>query len=199
MGAPLGEGNSIFLSMSPIWDAARAPTGHRAVTITTHTQVDAWWEALNAIRLNIRESAKRSTANDCSPRLNARSPLLSADCAHAARFPGDIRILYGAASGHGGRLSANVPVQKRGPRTGIGLTVRLVGDSIFPGQSTAGVTLGAMRVADDVRRHLPAPGARTFAAAPSPDQPVEIMQWRKFPRDRCACDSLVPARSALER
>jgi hypothetical protein len=37
----------------------------------------------------------------------------------------------------------------RGPATGLP-SVWLVGDSIFPGQSTAGVTLGAMRVADQI-------------------------------------------------
>jgi phytoene dehydrogenase-like protein len=37
----------------------------------------------------------------------------------------------------------------RGPGTGIP-NLRLVGDSIFPGQSTAGVTLGGMRVAADI-------------------------------------------------
>ena len=42
----------------------------------------------------------------------------------------------------------------RGPRTGLP-NVRLVGDSIFPGQSTAGVTLGAQRVVQDVMRTLP--------------------------------------------
>jgi phytoene dehydrogenase-like protein len=42
----------------------------------------------------------------------------------------------------------------RGPRTGLP-NVRLVGDSIFPGQSTAGVTVGAMRVVDDVLRAIP--------------------------------------------
>jgi phytoene dehydrogenase-like protein len=44
----------------------------------------------------------------------------------------------------------------RGPRTGIA-NVRLVGDSIFPGQSTAGVSLGALRVAHDVQRQLEQP------------------------------------------
>ena len=39
----------------------------------------------------------------------------------------------------------------RGPQTGID-NLWLVGDSIFPGQSTAGVTLGAMRVATEVLR-----------------------------------------------
>jgi phytoene dehydrogenase-like protein len=38
-----------------------------------------------------------------------------------------------------------------GPRTGIP-NLYMVGDSIFPGQSTAGVTLGAMRVAAVVLR-----------------------------------------------
>ena len=43
--------------------------------------------------------------------------------------------------------------QARGPKTGIP-NVRLVGDSIFPGQSTAGVTLGAIRVANQVKHAL---------------------------------------------
>jgi hypothetical protein len=30
----------------------------------------------------------------------------------------------------------------------------LVGDSIFPGQSTAGVTMGGLRVADEVMRRV---------------------------------------------
>ncbi len=40
-----------------------------------------------------------------------------------------------------------------GPRTHIP-NLHLVGDSIFPGQSTAGVTVGAMRVADAVNHIL---------------------------------------------
>jgi phytoene dehydrogenase-like protein len=40
-------------------------------------------------------------------------------------------------------------VGARGPRTGLA-NLWLVGDSIFPGQSTAGVTLGALRVAGEV-------------------------------------------------
>ena len=41
----------------------------------------------------------------------------------------------------------------RGPRTHLP-NVWLVGDSIFPGQSTAGVTLGALRTAETVTRAL---------------------------------------------
>jgi len=45
----------------------------------------------------------------------------------------------------------------RGPATGLP-NAWLVGDSIFPGQSTAGVTLGALRVAAEMTR-APAPRA----------------------------------------
>ena len=64
-----------------------------------------------------------------------------------------------------GRRSSNIE-DRRGarPRTGLP-NLRLVGDSIFPGQSTAGVTLGAMRVADDVQRCLPRIDTRTVSMA----------------------------------
>jgi phytoene dehydrogenase-like protein len=54
--------------------------------------------------------------------------------------------------------------QARSPRTGIP-NLRLVGDSIFPGQSTAGVTLGAIRVAKDVQRTMPLRRAPTHVLA----------------------------------
>ncbi|PJF39747.1 MAG: amine oxidase, partial [Phototrophicales bacterium] len=46
MTGPMGEGRSLFLSMSPDWDHSRAPEGHRAVTISTHTEVTQWWDLL---------------------------------------------------------------------------------------------------------------------------------------------------------
>ena len=48
MDGPLGEGNSIFVSMSPEWDKSRAPAGYRAVTVSTHTQVQQWWDLLES-------------------------------------------------------------------------------------------------------------------------------------------------------
>ncbi|MCA9886574.1 MAG: hypothetical protein KC708_26570, partial [Anaerolineae bacterium] len=43
---PMGEGETLFLSMSPEWDTARAPNGMRAVTVSTHTRIDRWWKLL---------------------------------------------------------------------------------------------------------------------------------------------------------
>jgi C-3',4' desaturase CrtD len=40
---PLGETNSIFLSLSMPGDTTRAPIGHRALTISTHTRAADWW------------------------------------------------------------------------------------------------------------------------------------------------------------
>ncbi|MCB0063263.1 MAG: FAD-dependent oxidoreductase, partial [Caldilineaceae bacterium] len=41
---PMGEGNTVFLSLSPAWDRGRAPTGQRALTISTHTALAPWWQ-----------------------------------------------------------------------------------------------------------------------------------------------------------
>ena len=41
---PLAEGNTVFLSLSPAWDKTRAPTGQRALTLSTHTQLADWWD-----------------------------------------------------------------------------------------------------------------------------------------------------------
>ena len=40
----MGEGNSVFASLSPVWDASRAPEGRRALTISTHTRLGPWWD-----------------------------------------------------------------------------------------------------------------------------------------------------------
>jgi len=42
----VGEGETLFMSFSPAWDATRAPEGYRAVTISTHTDVQPWWDVL---------------------------------------------------------------------------------------------------------------------------------------------------------
>ena len=40
---PLGNGNSVFLSISPEWDKTRAPENRRAITLSTHTSMKFWW------------------------------------------------------------------------------------------------------------------------------------------------------------
>lgn len=153
MDGPLGEGRSIFVSLSPQWDAERAPDGYRAVTVTTHTAIGPWWDLVETDRPAYEARKAEYTER-----------LLSGIEAALPGFRGAIeRVMSGTpvtystwTHRHQGMVGGFPQISllsARGPRTGIP-NLRLVGDSIFPGQSTAGVTVGAMRVAADVQRAL---------------------------------------------
>jgi phytoene dehydrogenase-like protein len=73
---PLGEGNSVFLSLSPEWDAARAPAGHRALTISTHTALDGWWELYERDR-----PAYEARKNEYEQKALAAAEVACPDCA----------------------------------------------------------------------------------------------------------------------
>jgi phytoene dehydrogenase-like protein len=149
----LGETRSLFLSFSPTWDSSRAPAGHRALTITTHTEVGQWWDLLAR-----DEDAYHARKDAYTQRILAQVeriiPGLRAGL--ALTLPGT-PITYNFYTGRHMGMVGGFPQESlfkaRSPRTGIP-NVRLVGDSIFPGQSTAGVSLGALRVAADVESLL---------------------------------------------
>lgn len=153
---PLGETNSIFISMSPTWDASRAPQDRRAVTITTHTRVQPWWDLLagdeQAYVARKEEYTEKMLANIERALPGFRRSIV-------LTLPGTPITYHFYTQRHLGMVGG-FPITSlfmaRGPRTGLP-NLRLVGDSIFPGQSTAGVTLGALRVAKDVQRFLPRP------------------------------------------
>jgi len=164
MNGPLGEGRSVFMSISPAWDTGRAPSGQRAVTVSTHTQVHAWWKLLQSDP-RAYEAQKQAYSEK----------LLSAIEAVASGFRAGVTLTLGGtpityqfytqrSQGMVGGFPQTSLFKARGPRVGLA-NLRLVGDSIFPGQSTAGVTLGAMRVVDDVQRVLPHNRARFWATA----------------------------------
>ncbi|MCL4250509.1 MAG: FAD-dependent oxidoreductase [Anaerolineae bacterium] len=145
----LGETRSVCLSLSPRWDTSRAPSGQRAVTITTHTAVDPWWAALAQ-----SEQAYAERKADYTQRMLAQveRAIPGFRASVTLTLPGT-PVTYNYYTGRHLGMVGGFPAESlwraRSPGTGLA-NVRLVGDSIFPGQSTAGVTLGAMRVADDV-------------------------------------------------
>jgi C-3',4' desaturase CrtD len=151
LSQPLGEGNSVFVSVSDADDASRAPAGQRTITISTHTAIQPWWDLrgqdpegyqkrVEAYRDRLLDGAERII-----PRLRANAALVMPGTPHAFQFytrrPG----------GMVGGFALTSLFKARGPHTGID-NLWLVGDSIFPGQSTAGVTAGALRVAAEVVR-----------------------------------------------
>ena len=147
---PLGEGNSVFLSLSPADDPARAPAGMRTATLSTHTAVEPWWQ----LRDGPDEAAYRAHRDEYAGRLLAAAERAVPGLRAAVRLclpgtPVTFQYYTRRPMGMVGGFAQTSLFAARGPRTGIN-NLWLVGDSIFPGQSTAGVTLGAMRVATEI-------------------------------------------------
>ena len=149
---PLGEGNSVFLSLSDAGDPTRAPQGMRAATLSTHTAVGDWWQ----LRQGGDESAYLARRALYAERLISAAERAIPGFRGAIRLclPGTpVTFAYytGRPLGMVGGFAQKSIFAARGPQTGIA-NLWQVGDSIFPGQSTAGVTLGALRVAAEVAR-----------------------------------------------
>ncbi len=142
---PLAEGNSIFLSLSPAWDSGRAPAGQRALTISTHTALEPWWELFTADR-DAYEARKRAYTD----RILETAEIALPGVRDAARLvlpgtPVTFQRFTRRAWGWVGGFPQTSLFRAWGPRLSPNLW--LVGDSIFPGQSTAAAALGGLRVA----------------------------------------------------
>lgn len=145
-GRPFGEGNSIFLSLSPDWDLDRSPLRKRAATLSTHTTLDAWWE-LHELDPKAYEARKQryldrtlELADRALPGLREAAELV------LPGTPVTFERFTRRSGGWVGGYPQTSLLRTRGPWLGDGLW--LVGDSIFPGQSVTAVALGGMRVAE---------------------------------------------------
>jgi len=161
---PLGEGNSIFISISPAWDQGRAPKGYRAVTISTHTALQPWWE-LSATDRPAYEDRRATwmdrmlrTAERVIPGLRDASNLIMPGT--PVTFHRFTRREWGWVGG----FPQTSLLRAWAPRLAPGLW--MVGDSIFPGQSTAAVAMGGLRVADAVLHELGIPARALPASRP---------------------------------
>lgn len=146
---PLGEGNSVFVSVSPAWDVTRAPAGQRAITISTHTRVADWY-ALSSDEAAFEDRKQAYTeklidaATIALPKLKSHLRLVMPGT--PLTFERFTRRVDGMVGGFPQRsLFTAWP-----PR--VEAKLWLVGDSVFPGQSTAAVSLGGLRVANEVER-----------------------------------------------
>ncbi len=142
---PPGEGNTAFLSFSPVWDTGRAPAGRRALTISTHTRLADWWQLYEADRAayEARKEAYTDRLLDAAGRVlpgirEAADLIMPGTPVTFQRFT---RRAWGWVGG----FPQTSLFRAWGPHLAPGLW--MVGDSIFPGQSTAAVALGGLRVA----------------------------------------------------
>lgn len=149
----LGEGNSVFISLSPLNDESRAPKGMRTATLSTHTNVLAW----DTLHHNSPAAYEERKAEYVEKLLNAAERALPG-FRKAAQLvmpgtPHTFESFTRRPLGMVGGFPQTSLFRARSPRTGM-KNLWLVGDSIFPGQSTAGVTIGAMRVARLVQERI---------------------------------------------
>jgi hypothetical protein len=107
---PLGEGNTVFASLSPTWDDSRAPAGCRALTISTHTALDRWWPLLDSTiaphmrRKKCRDDRKDLLAKALKSAIPGTAPGSAAGDAWYACY---VSALCSSKVGLGGRFPAN--------------------------------------------------------------------------------------------
>jgi C-3',4' desaturase CrtD len=167
---PLGEGNSVFLSLADADDATRGPAGTRTATLSTHTAVTPWWELRqSASKAAYEERRAAYTERLLTAAERAIPGLRDAITLCLPGTPLTFEFYTKRPLGMVGGFAQTSLFAARGPGTGLA-NVWLVGDSIFPGQSTAGVTLGGMRVATAVMQASPLKrGTRTLINADDAD------------------------------
>jgi phytoene dehydrogenase-like protein len=162
---PMAEGNTIFMSLSPAWDKQRGPAGQRALTISSHTRLKDWWDLFERDR-----AAYEARKDFYTERILAATEIALPGLREAANLilPGTPvtfqRFTRRAWGWVGGFPQTNL-FRTWAPRLAPGLW--LVGDTIFPGQSTAAVALGGLRVAQTILEEL---GVRAESYPPLPLQ-----------------------------
>lgn len=158
----MGEGETLYVSMSPLWDSSRAPDGKRAVTVSTHTKVQQWWDILEKDEEAYQAEKERYGQYMIDGIDGVIDGFQDAVDMVLPGSPVTYEFYTMRHKGMVGGFPQSSLFKARGPRTGIS-NVRLVGDSVFPGQSTAGVTLGGIRVANNVKNHLPQQRTKWFS------------------------------------
>jgi len=138
---PPVEGNHVFCSISGATDAGRAPEGLRTVTVSTHVPMDgteASAERMGAIQARMKRALDRLLPEWWS----RRTFEMTASPRTFARFTGRHRGFVGGVPRRAG-LDHYLDLAPRPVANGVWL----VGDSVFPGQSTLATALGGQRTA----------------------------------------------------
>ncbi len=153
---PLGETNSVFVSLTDFSDESRAPVGESPVTMSTHTEISQWWrwrEQDKAVYAAHKEAYLQKMLDAAELALPGLREVITFQ---TTGTPVSFERFTRRPQGMVGGFPQKSIFGARGPHTAVS-NLLLVGDSIFPGQSTAGVTLGGLRVARQVAQALPRP------------------------------------------
>ena len=147
--APFTEGNHLFCSLSAEDETARAPAGQRTVTVSTHLPLAALRalpEAGRVARIAQAQSRMETTLARLAPELRVRFRM-TASPRTFERFTGRFGGYVGGIPRRAG-LSHYRQLLPQQPLPGVWL----VGDSLFPGQSTLAAALGGVKLAERLLR-----------------------------------------------
>jgi len=146
------EGNHVFASISGT-DEDRAPEGRRTVTVSTHVEMSA----LRSLDEGARASQIAKIQSDMRQTLRRLAPELERGIVHV--MPGSPRTFerfVGRSEGLVGGIPRRAGLSHYltlGPFE-LANGAYLVGDSVFPGQSTLATSIGGVRTAESILREL---------------------------------------------
>ncbi len=147
--APLGDGNNMFISVSAPHDTLSAPAGHRAVMLSTHTDLESW-EGLTHAEYSARKEEiggrLATLARRVYPNLGERPAVY--EVGTPATYERFTRRPRGAVGGI--RLTRANANQHAVPHATGTSGFWLAGDTTWPGLGTVACVLGSRIVADGV-------------------------------------------------
>ncbi|HEX8746280.1 MAG TPA: NAD(P)/FAD-dependent oxidoreductase [Pyrinomonadaceae bacterium] len=144
------EETQFMFGVAPVWDA-RAPSGKRAVTVSTFTDAEQWFsfhEDETAHEAQDQEMLERwwERIHRSMPELGSRVEVI--ETATPRSFYDYTRRRLGMVGGLGQSLDV-FGMNSFTHRTVIP-NLYMVGDTVFPGQGVAGVTQSALIAADEI-------------------------------------------------
>jgi phytoene dehydrogenase-like protein len=148
-GAPFIEGNHLFMSISGAADEDRAPEGHRTVTVSTHVPLKTLAhlpaEEQGRYMRGIQERMHQGLEQLAPEWMTGLTNTLPASPRTYQRFT----QREGGAVGGVPRRAGLSNYRNLGP-TQVMDGLWLVGDSVFPGQSTLATAVGGVRTAASI-------------------------------------------------
>jgi C-3',4' desaturase CrtD len=147
-GRPLGDGNNMFVSVSAPGDTESAPSGHRAVMISTHTELHAWERLTSAeYETRKREIGGRlvGLARRVYPNLGERAVVWEVGTPRSYE-----RFAFRPRGAVGGVRQTLANANQNAIPHSLGVPgLWLVGDSTWPGLGTVASALGSRIVAEE--------------------------------------------------
>ncbi|KPB03005.1 phytoene desaturase family protein [Bacillus sp. CHD6a] len=153
--SPLSEGNQFLFSMSQEGDTKFAPMGKRSITISTHTNVDKWWDREKY------ESRKEEYMERILDSINNRFPGFSSKIdIKMAGTPVTFKRYTQRAEG---KVGGYIPSGKYSLLKSYSPNSRVeglwfCGDTVFPGAGSLGSSLSGWIVADAIMGKHPSNG-----------------------------------------